>query len=255
MFYRVEDNFMLVLSFGRGKKSKLTVSLFLIATVLFSAITSFILKQYRNGELFITADSSPYDKVIILDAGHGGEDSGAIGVRGILEKDINLSVTLEIGELLEKEGFTVVYTRMEDKLLYSEEQNIKGIRKISDLKNRCKIAENYPDALFISIHMNSFGDSKYSGLQVYYSGENEKSRILAKSVQSKVKELLQPENNRKTKNGKGIYLLENISCEAILVECGFLTNKDECKKLSQKEYQKQLSFSIVCGIIEYVSKT
>ncbi len=250
----MEDYFMFVLSISAEKEKKRTIyaGLMLLGIVLFSGILSFILRQYREGDLFVRADSLPGEKIIILDAGHGGEDSGAVGIGGVLEKDLNLAVTLAVGELLEKEGYTVVYTRTEDKLLYGEDQNIKGIRKISDLKNRCKIAENYADSLFVSIHMNSFGDSKYSGLQVYYSTENESSRAFAESVQNKVRELLQPDNDRKTKNGKGIYLLENISNEAILIECGFLTNEAECKKLSEKEYQNRLSFSIVCGIIEYI---
>ena len=110
----------------------------------------------------------------------------------------------------------------------------------------------YPDSVFVSVHMNSFGDSKYSGLQVYYSTENEESERIARGIQEQVKSDVQNENNRKAKKGDGIYILENISNPAVLVECGFLTNSDECKKLSEKEYQKQLSFSIVCGIINNI---
>ena len=135
-----------------------------------------------------------------------------------------------------------------------EEQNIKGIRKISDLKNRCLIAERYPDSIFVSIHMNSFGSEKYSGLQVYYGNKNEGSRALASKIQETVAEKLQKENNRKIKSGEGLYILENVSNTAVLIECGFLTNPGECKKLSEKEYQKELSFSIVCGIIEYIEE-
>jgi N-acetylmuramoyl-L-alanine amidase len=100
--------------------------------------------------------------------------------------------------------------------------------------------------------MNSFGSEKYSGLQVYYSNKNANSRLLADTVQSRVIKDLQTSNTRATKPGKDMYILENINNTAILIECGFLTNKDELKKLSEKEYQKQLSFSIVCGIIEYI---
>ena len=132
---------------------------------------------------------------------------------------------------------------------------IKDSLKISDLKNRCKVAERYPDSIFVSIHMNSFGSSNYSGLQVYYSGSNDSSRILADSIQNKVINDLQKENKRVTKPGKDMYILENINNTAVLVECGFMTNNEELKKLSEKEYQKQLSFSIVCGIIEYMKDT
>ena len=229
------------------------ISLALI--VLISIVIGFIGKSYEDIIISSKADALPYEKIIILDAGHGGEDPGAVGANGLYEKDLNLQFAFEIGKALEEKGYIVVYTRTEDRLLYKEEENIKGIRKISDLKNRCQIAERYPDSIFVSIHMNSFGSSKYSGLQVYYSQKNNNSQALADLIQNKVISDLQPNNNRVIKPGNDMYILENINNTAVLIECGFLTNQDECKKLSEKEYQKELSFSIVCGIIEYIEKT
>lgn len=228
---------------------------FIAVAVIFSILLTLSLAalgELYGGDLFITASAEAKSKTIILDAGHGGEDSGAIGVSGELEKDLNLEITLALGELLKERGFTVIYTRTEDKLLYLPEQDIRGIRKISDLKNRCKVAEANPDAIFVSIHMNSFGSSKYSGLQVYYSTRNEESYQLASKIQNSVRTELQPSNNRVIKTGEGIYLLEHIDAPAVLIECGFLTNSEECEKLSQKEYQKELCFAIICGIIEYI---
>ncbi len=194
-----------------------------------------------------------FDKpIIIIDPGHGGEDSGAVGVNGKEEKSLNLELALEIGNTLTDKGYTVVYTRREDNLLLHEGEDVYGLRKISDLKNRCKISHEYENSLFISIHMNSYGDAKYSGLQVYYSNGNDESRRLANMIQSTVHNTVQPDNTRQIKAGKDIYVLENCGTTGVLVECGFLTNPDECEKLSQKEYQKELSFSIVCGIIEYI---
>ena len=227
--------------------------IFLVALVLLSGFLGsrayFSSDEYRAAMI-----EASEKKIIIIDAGHGGEDCGAIGVSGVYEKDLNLTIAKELGALFEKEGYAVVYTRSDDKLLYKEEENIKGIRKMSDLKNRCKIAAEYPEALFISIHMNSFQSAKYSGLQVYYSPESEESRLLAASVQNSVKDSLQKDNNRKIKKGEGMYVLENVENTAILIECGFLTNPDECEKLEEKEYQKSLSFSIFCGIIDYIEK-
>ena len=245
---------MLVLTFDLKKaKRRMTVlSLTLAVIVAFCGVASAVSRIYRRNEYEKEVSAEPFKKLIVIDAGHGGEDCGAIGVTGVLEKDLNLDVAFNVGRLLQDEGYLVVYTRSEDKMLYAPDEDVKGIRKISDLKNRCKIAESYPDAVFVSIHMNSFGDSRYSGLQVYYSENNEGSERLASSVQAKVCELVQKENKRNVKAGSGLYLLENISGEAILVECGFLTNEEECKKLSEKEYQNALSFAIVCGIIEYV---
>ncbi len=236
-----------------GKRKIITgVSAALVLIILLATVIGVVTRGFGEQLITESVDNIPYEKIIILDAGHGGEDSGAVGVNGALEKDINLQIALEIGRILEERGYVVVYTRTDDRLLYTEEQNIKGIRKINDLKNRCKVAERYPDSIFISIHTNSFGSSKYSGLQVYYSETKDSSRLLADSIQSKVKADIQKDNNRVIKAGKGIYLLENMTNPAVLVECGFLTNKEECEKLSEKEYQKELSFSIVCGIIEYI---
>ena len=245
---------IVVLDFCKKRMSTSILSILLVSVILIACSIGIVTQLFRNELYFESADAIPYDKIIILDAGHGGEDPGAIGVTGVYEKDLNLQLVLEIGNILEKQGYIVVYTRTEDKLLYNEDQNIKGIRKISDLKNRCEAANKYPDSIFVSIHMNSFGDGKYSGLQVYYSPGDEASRLLANKIQSSVKDSLQKDNNRTIKQGDGMYLLENTEPTAVLIECGFLTNKTECEKLSQKEYQKELSFAIVCGIIEYVEE-
>lgn len=229
------------------KAVKIIAFMLIIATVFAVAANS-----YMSSDRYVSAMESANEKnLIIIDAGHGGEDPGAVGANGVYEKNLNLEIATILGGLLEERGFAVLYTRTEDKLLYTEAENIKGIRKISDLKNRCKIAAEYENATFISIHMNSFGDAKYSGLQVYYGTENELSRNLATSIQKNVKDNLQPENNRVVKPGKNMYVLENIKNSGVLIECGFLTNREECEKLSEKEYQKQLSLAIVCGIIEY----
>lgn len=231
----------------KGNSTRIAVAVIVLLSVLFSLFFKSNMDDYDSA-----AASAP-EMLIIIDAGHGGEDSGATGVNGVLEKDLNLSVANILGEMLTEKGFAVIYTRSEDKMLYEAWENIKGIRKISDLKNRCKIAKNYPNALFVSIHMNTFGDGKYSGLQVYYSPENKESEKLAGAIQTSVKRELQPDNNRNIKPGKDIYVLENIDNTAVLIECGFLSNEEEAKKLSQKEYQKILSFSIICGIIEYMN--
>ena len=240
-----------VINLNKQPRVRAVAEILLVVTILLSLSLSIITKVFRE-DLFIEASSQSNVKVVILDAGHGGEDPGATGVTGIYEKDLNLEITMLVGRMLEERGYTVIYTRTEDKLLYRPEENIKGIRKISDLKNRCKIAAEHPDGVFISIHMNSFGSSKYSGLQVYYAEKNEGSYALAAKIQENVRARVQPENKRIVKAGKDIYVLENLNNCAVLIECGFLTNESECKKLSEKEYQKELSFAIICGIIEYI---
>ena len=225
---------------------------FVILCVIIAITLTFNFISFSDEDTDIEAVSqNEISKIVIIDPGHGGVDAGATGVSGVYEKDLNLEIAFTLGELLKEKGYTVVYTRTTDKLLYREEENIKGMRKFYDLKNRCAVAEGYEDAIFISIHMNSFGASKYSGLQVYYSNNNDKSRLLADKIQSSVRANLQPTNNRQIKNGKDIYILDNCKALSVLVECGFLSNPEECEKLSQKEYQKELCFSILCGIIDY----
>ena len=242
---------IIVLNFARHRRA-LNVLSIVAAALVIVLLCAVGVDAYMNSEGYVQAIAIQNEKsIIIIDAGHGGEDSGAIGVNGKYEKDLNLIIANEVGRLLTDAGFAVVYTRTEDKLLYTDDENVYGIRKISDLKNRCKIAAEYPNAIFVSIHMNSFGDSRYSGAQVYYSLENEESRKLADTIQSSIKDNVQPDNNRVIKKGEKMYILENIDNVAIIVECGFLTNSAECEKLSEKEYQKQLSLAIVYGIIEY----
>ena len=219
------------------------VAFFILITILFF---SFLPKE----SLMLAYADPDSELIVILDAGHGGEDSGTVGVSGVLEKDLNLVITEKLGEYLANAGFAVVFTRREDKLLYKEEENIKGYKKIYDLKNRAEIANSYSDAIFVSIHMNWYSQSECVGTEIYHADDTE-SIALGSSVRSAIIERIQPSNKRNLKVGKGIYLLENSSNPAILIECGFLSNPEECEKLSQKEYQKELCFSIVCGIIEY----
>ena len=142
---------------------------------------------------------------VIIDAGHGGEDVGAIGIGGVYEKNLNLQVSEKLGDYLSAAGYRVIYTRTDDRLLYTEEQNVKGMRKIYDLKNRVEIANAYTDAIFVSIHMNYYGHPSCTGLQVYHSADTN-SQLLAESVQTTVKNTLQPTNNRTIKEGKNIYV-------------------------------------------------
>ena len=215
--------------------------------------------------LFLSAVAAPFGfpfpekqkprATVIIDAGHGGEDGGTVGVNGALEKELNLSVAKELAGLLSEAGVEVILTRNDDRLLYREEENIKGHRKEYDLKNRLEVAKGHPGAIFISIHMNSFQEARYHGLQVYYA-KTEGSQCLAEAIQASVKERLQPENKRRVqKASSSIYLLENAVGCAVLVECGFLSNPEECARLTEKDYQTQLCFSVFCGIMKYIEES
>ena len=199
------------------------------------------------------SDSAPlYGTVVVIDAGPGGEDGGTVGVNGVFEKDINLSVALALDKALKDMGITTRLTRTDDVLLYDRNTNYKGQKKAQDLAARRKIAEEYENAIFVSIHMNSFPEEKYNGLQVYYSKNDENSVILAQKIQSTVAKELQPNNSRQCKSGNNIYLLERLNCPAVLIECGFLSNKEECELLSDKIYQQELASLLASSISEYL---
>lgn len=187
---------------------------------------------------------------VIIDPGHGGRDGGAIG-NGIIEKDLNLTVSKKLNDVFLLCGVDTIMTRENDNLVCDENSpELKGKIKITDLKNRLQIANQCPQCVFVSIHMNNFSVEKYKGLQVYYSPNNEKSFIIAKSVQDDICNILQPDNNRKVKRaGSSIYLLDRINSPAILIECGFLSNSSEATNLSNLTYQSQLALIFANSIM------
>lgn len=194
-------------------------------------------------------------KVIVIDPGHGGEDGGAIGINGTLEKDLNLLISDDLSELFQFAGYEVIPTRTEDIMLYDKSVNHIGRKKVLDLAARLEIAKNATPDLFVGIHMNSFPQEKYSGLTVYYSDKTQESSLVAEALRQDVRSYLQPDNNREIKSGRNIYLLERASYPAILVECGFLSNRQECELLSTEEYRQKLTFVIFSSLASFLEET
>ena len=193
-------------------------------------------------------------RTIIIDAGHGGEDGGAVGVDGIIEKDINLAISLKLRDFLEASGYDVIMVRDKDEAIYDDDSKSLREKKRSDLKNRVELmnSSKKDDAVLVSVHQNKFPKAKYFGTQIFYSVNNPKSQELATSVKESVVGLIQPENTRELKAAdKRVYLLHHAQIPAITVECGFLSNEKEAKKLITDEYQKQMAFSIYCGLTNY----
>ncbi len=206
---------------------------------------------YFSGESSQTSVLPVGNKVVLLDAGHGGEDGGAIGGEGTVEKDINLAVMLKLQALLEQGGCTVITTRTEDISLHNSGDEKTGNRKMSDLNNRKAMPSEYDADIFVSIHMNTFPDGKYSGAQVFYA-ESEGSEKLAKCIQEELKSQVDNTNMRETKSAEGnIYILADAKIPSVVAECGFLSNSEEEQKLKNAEYQQKLAFAIYCGIIKY----
>ncbi len=234
--------------------------LYSVKTVAFLALISIIILMfswlgYNNGNSsgwFVEASTSksPDFPVIILDAGHGGEDGGA-EANGVLEKNINLSITKYVSAYLDMSGFKNVMTREDDRLLYNpgEEKH----KKRSDLTNRIHFAENYPEGVFVSIHQNKFEIPKYKGLQVYYSKNNKESEALAKIIQNNARQNIDTSNKREVKPADfRIRILDSLKMPAVLVECGFLSNPEEASLLNTEEYQKIIAFVIYKSIVEYL---
>ena len=195
-----------------------------------------------------TSSNQVLNKVIILDAGHGGEDGGASSKDGTLEKDLNLSITLKVKEMLEENEFEVILTREKDISLDKGEETISR-RKVSDLNNRIKLINSSNADMLISIHMNSFPQEKYYGWQTFYKSNCDLSKNVANNIQKCIKENVDVENNRVSMEIKNVKVIEKSNIPAILVECGFLSNQKESERLNDEEYQQKIAKGICEGII------
>ena len=181
---------------------------------------------------------------LVLDAGHGGEDGGAVSLTGVPESQINLAIVLDMRDILGLYGVEPLLLREEDISLHDSSAATLRAKKRSDLKNRVAAVEELENAILVSIHQNTYTSSRYHGTQIFYA-PTEGSRALAEYVREKVQERLQPDNQRAVKQiPDSVYLMNHITCPAILIECGFLTNPEEEAKLRDEDYQKQLAVVI-----------
>ncbi len=228
-------------------KTKAITVTALISCVCFLAVVSIVKPRQ-----FLAAGVNAFHcQQIILDAGHGGFDGGAVAGDGTVEKDINLNITLMLASFLKQSGFEVILTRGADVSTDDVETDKIATRKKSDLKNRLNLMKDYEDAVFVSVHLNKFTTSAANGSQVFYS-KVEGSRELGDSIQKSIVNLLQPDNTRVNKQAtSSTYLLYHATIPTVLVECGFLSNHSELQKLKDKDYQNKMAFSIYCGIIDY----
>lgn len=190
--------------------------------------------------------------VIIIDAGHGGEDGGAVGADGTNEKDINLKIALKLNDILTVFGYETRMVRTTDVSIHNEGADTIRERKSTDIRNRAAIMEEYENCLYVSIHQNKYEDSRIWGAQTFYSPNDEASKTLAQFIQTSIAAKIQPDNKRLIKeSGTSIYVLYNATKPAVMVECGFISNPNELSQLKSEEYQSQMAFSITSGIINY----
>ncbi len=228
-------------------KFRYKILLFLIVLAVVSII---VCVTTYNKEVLATFPVK--GRIIVVDAGHGGIDGGAVSADGTKEKDINLIIARYLESYLKQGGAKVIMTRTDDISLHQNENSTTRQKKREDLLNRKEIANSSGADMLVSIHLNKFSEEKYSGAQVFYETNFIKSKEIANSVQNSLKNQLNKNNNRvEMKIDSSKLQFQNLNIPAIIVECGFLSNSDEAKLLNTEEYQKKVALSIYLGILNY----
>ena len=177
-------------------------------------------------------------------APHGEPDGGAVGVSGVVEKDINLAIVQKLQEVLESKGFEVILTRSGSSFTGRKCRDYSQNESISDMNKRLDIMKNSHADIFVSIHMNSFGDQKVSGLHIFYDKNHPEIERLAKSIQNKMSEVTGAEMHAVKTADERLFLMKNPPMPAILVECGFCQIRTRRKKLASDEYQSKIAWAI-----------
>lgn len=214
---------------------------FSVCVVLGAAVLS------RAGSAIVDVlAEAPAVPTVVIDAGHGGEDGGAVSVTGAHESGINLEIALRLNDFLHLFGQQTVMVRTDDRSVYTEGETVAR-KKVSDIRNRVRLVEQTPHALLVSIHQNHFAESKYRGAQVFYAN-TDASATLAERLQAQLAAQVDPRNHRECKRATDIYLMEHVTCPAVLVECGFLSNPAEEALLRDATYQTKLA-AVIAGTI------
>lgn len=190
------------------------------------------------------------ESCVVIDAGHGGEDPGKIGVNEALEKDINLQIAYMVKTYLEMNDVKVIMTREEDEGLHDSGASNK---KVQDMKRRLEIMEEAAPALAVSIHQNSYPEEYVKGAQVFYYTQSSSGKALAEKIQMQLVDKADPENKRQVKANDSYYLLKKTPVPIVIVECGFLSNREEAEKLCTEAYQERIAWAIHMGIMQYLN--
>ena len=219
--------------------------IFVCAAVLLSAAL-----LSKLGSAIAVSSAQEIAPVVVIDAGHGGEDGGAVSVSGVYESGINLEISLRLNDMLRFLGAETRMIRTEDVSVYTE-GNTVAAKKVSDIKNRVAFVQETPNAVLVSIHQNHYSEGKYRGAQVFYAAGSE---ALAEKLQAALIAQVDPNNHRVCKPAKDVYLMEHVSCPAVLIECGFLSNYDEEQLLRDPTYQKKLAAAIAGSLLSYLEE-
>lgn len=220
--------------------------MWIYAAIVLSAMT---LTHVCNQTVTVMVEGASFRRsaCYIIDAGHGGIDTGATSCSGVAESHTNLQISFRIRDLLHFLGYETKMIRTTDTSIYTYGNTIAE-QKVSDLKNRVSVVNETENGVLVSIHQNTFPDKRYRGAQIFYA--NESSKALALQLQKTLSGLLQPDSNRNIKKASGIYLMEKINRPGILVECGFISNPEDDALLQNEDYQKLLSAIIATTLIK-----
>lgn len=232
------------------KKRMIYVLTMLSVCIVYLAANN--LRDMKKDRL-IDVNSTPItNKTIILDAGHGLPDEGAVGFYATSEQAINLSITMKLQKMIEQSGAKVVLTRSDENGIYSTDSKSIKNKKISDIKNRVKIGNESSADIFVSLHLNKYPPSGiYRGWQTFYQGNNPKSKLLSELLQINVNKNIEYKNNRVPHKISGVYIMNHVEIPTVIIECGFLSNQEETALLKTDAYQNKLAWGIFVGIQNY----
>ena len=221
-----------------------------VSIVFLLSLSVAVVIEDWNRSVAVSSNDERLSGIFVLDAGHGGEDGGAVSIHGISESGINLSVSKKLDSLLGFYGVAPVLLREEDISLHDADAVTLREKKVSDLKNRVAAIQAVEHATLISVHQNTYPDSRYRGTQVFYAA-TEGSQELAQQIQSAIKTTIQPENKRDVKPiPDTVYIMSHVDCRAVLIECGFLTNPEEEALLRDERYQRKFASVLLSVLLD-----
>lgn len=229
------------------KQQLIRIGVFLLCMISVLYTGQGVVRRAVSGKVK-KADEKP---CVVIDAGHGGFDPGKVGINGVLEKDINLAIAKKVKAFLEADDINVVMTRETEAGLYEESDSNKKVR---DMKKRIAIIEETAPTVTVSIHQNSYHEEYVHGAQVFYYAASKEGKELAKILQNRLIEGVDKENTRVEKANDSYYLLKKTSTPIVIVECGFLSNREEADALSTDIYQEKVAWAIHLGIIQYLNQ-
>ncbi len=235
-------------------QKKLVFMCFIICLILLlCGIIMNIKKEYSKNTLATNA-LPVTNKIVVIDAGHGLPDEGAVGFNATTEQAINLSIALKLQQLIEQSGAKVILTRSDENGIYSTDSDSIRNKKVSDIKNRVEIGNNSDADIFISIHLNKYPESVYRGWQTFYQKDNERSKLLAQKIQTNLGKNIEFKNDRVSMSISGVYIIDHLTIPTVIVECGFLSNPQEAEMLKGENYQNKIAWGIFTGIQDFFNE-